>query len=105
MSVLAINFDRNIMDTDNPQPGYKMGPPLPGVKEYLEDLYRQGHTIIVFTARGSVQKRKHVEDWLDYFKIPYQEVTNEKKQEFDYIVDYRAVPDFDTLREVLSGTD
>lgn len=82
--ILAIDFDDTIHDTKNPAPGRKMGPPLEGAKDALIEFKRQGHTIIIHTAQSSF---KHIEDWLHYFDIPFDEVTNIKPLAACYIDD------------------
>ena len=88
MSVLAIDFDGVLCDNNNIKPGFRMGEPMPGAIEAMRRLKAGGDTVVIFTARDRFQP---VRDWLDHFGIPYDDVTNIKRPEFDVIVDDRAV--------------
>lgn len=70
-----------------------MGPPTSGAVAAVNKLYQEGHQIFIFTAR-EVQKppvKKAVEDWLDYFKIPYHGITNVKQSWMDVFIDNRSL--------------
>jgi len=88
--ILAIDFDGVIHNTEDVVPGYKMGKPMHFARESMEVLKQRGNKLIVFTVRGSAENKKHVEEWLDYFAIPYDLVTN-IKPEADVYIDDRAV--------------
>ena len=60
---------------------------MPGAVESLLTLHRQGDIIIIFTARDRVQP---VEEWLQYFGIPYSRVTN-IKEPCDAYIDNKAI--------------
>lgn len=93
MAVIAIDLDDTLLDTQNVQPGYRMGPPTNGAILATQRLANEGHTIIVFTARN-VQvpsAYKAVEDWLTYFQIPHSGITNIKRPEFEVYIDNRAL--------------
>lgn len=47
--------------------------PLPGAREALQRMRREGHTIIIWTARGWEQYRVS-KDWLDRYEIPYDQI-------------------------------
>jgi hypothetical protein len=81
---LAIDFDGVIHDPTVKAPGKRMGTPLAGSLESLTTLKNQGHTIIVysFRARGGLT---HIAQWLQYFKIPYDEITYIKPDADAYI--------------------
>lgn len=86
--IIAVDFDGTIHDWEHPVPGRKMGPPMPGAKEAL-DLFRfTGHTIVIFTVRGG--EPKHVGEWMDYFAIPYDQITATKIPA-DWYIDDRAI--------------
>lgn len=73
--VLAIDLDDTIHDTQNVLPGYKMGRPIKGTVEALEELSKE-HKIIIHTVRAvTPEGTKAAKDWLDYFKIPYHQIT------------------------------
>ena len=56
----------------------------------LQGLAARGHELVVFTVRGDHDRKRHVEEWLRYYDIPFARVTN-VKESFDLIVDDRAV--------------
>lgn len=47
--------------------------PLPGAKESLEKLRDQGHTIVIYTARGWAEYRM-TKDWLDRHGMHYDAI-------------------------------
>lgn len=99
---VATDFDGTIHDQDNREPGRKMGKPFPGAKETLTRLRELGATIVIHTCRARPYKEtvdgvdyepgvKHVEDWLNFFEIPFDEVTAIKPLAMAY-VDDKAIP-------------
>lgn len=103
MTVLAVDFDGVIHDPTHRDPGKKMGKPVPGAKQALCLFREQGHEIIVHTIRATIPaKSKHVEDWLDYFDIPWDQVTA-VKPDADFFIDDKALhfKDWATTLEVL----
>ncbi len=87
--ILAIDFDGTIHDNLNPVPGRRMGPPIPGAKEALEYYHNQGHTIHIYTI-WDPSKHYAIMDWMVYYRIPFDLVTNRKQNAHVY-VDNRAV--------------
>lgn len=85
--ILAIDFDGVIHDHLNPIKGRRMGGPIPGTKEAMDHLDNEDHTLIVHSVWGN---SKAIEDWLDYYDIPYSSVTNIKPNA-DYYIDDRAI--------------
>lgn len=81
LAVLAIDFDGVIHDHKNPVDGKRMGKPMHGVD--LEELYENGYKIIIHTANNV----RLVSDWLQYYEMPYHEVTNIKPIADIYIDD------------------
>jgi len=65
-----------------------MGEPMPWAIQGMTRLKQRGHTIIIHTVRGN--HPKHVADWLDFFKIPYDQVTDVKPNA-DCFIDDKAV--------------
>ncbi len=118
--VAAIDFDGTVHDVTAREPGYKMGKPYPGAKECLDRLRELGAEIVIHTCRGRAalglpdltvefqQKNgtlDHVRQWLDFFDIPFDEITAVKPIA-DVYVDDRAIP-FDgdwarTERDILA---
>jgi len=89
--IIYVDFDHTLADTDHPLPGYKMGPPMKGAFEALSSLRRKGHEVVIFTVRGGTYEGiKSIRDWMHYFKIPYDSITNVKGN-FDILVDDRAI--------------
>lgn len=91
--ILAIDFDETLMNPNNVPKGYRMGQPEPGAIATVQRLHMEGHQIVIFTARNVQDPRakKAVADWLDYFHIPYHDITNVKRADFDVMIDNRAL--------------
>lgn len=88
MSVICVDFDDVLMDTKNINPGYRLGLPIDGAVPAMHKLAAEGNTLIVFTVRGGeARSKKAVEDWLNYFNIPFSTVTNIKVRADVYIDD------------------
>lgn len=86
---IAVDFDMVIHDRTRVEPGFKMGLPIEGAKEALKDMRRKGNRIIIHTVRGG--SPKHVEDWLKFYQIPYDEVTNVKPNDVAFFIDDHAL--------------
>lgn len=101
--ILAIDFDEVIHAKSMPVPGRRMGEPLPGTKAALEHFKRKGDTIIVFTVMATdIKGRIAVQQWLDYYDVPYDEVTAIKPNA-DLFIDDKAIRHInwdDTLRQI-----
>ena len=77
-----------------------MGPPNEGAVDAMQQLSKMGHQLIIHTCRGG--NPKHVEDWLKWYKIPFESVTNIKPFAAFYIDD-RAIKHINwkqTLKEI-----
>lgn len=102
--VAAIDFDHTIHNPEDRERGFKMGKPFAGAKEALTRLGELGAKIVIHTCRAT-DTAEHVAAWLDYFEIPYDEITALKPMA-DVYVDDRAVPFLgdwaDTERELLA---
>lgn len=99
--IISIDFDNTIHDTKNVSPGYKMGKPIEGAIEAVKKLKKSGNEIVILSARASNESsKKAISDWLDYFDIPYDEVTNVKESS-DVYIDDKAIH-FDNWENVLS---
>jgi len=87
--ILAIDFDGTIHDFKNPKPGRRMGDVIVGAKEAIIKLKSKGYKIIIHTVfSGDDRERKVVEDYLNYYGIPFHEVTNQKPRADLYIDDH-----------------
>ena len=84
--ILAIDFDGTIHDIKHPIKGRRMGPPIKGAQETLSRFKEEGHTIIVHSVRGD-DPRHVIKDWMDFYKVPYDSITNIKPQADFYIDD------------------
>lgn len=85
---LYIDFDDTICDSNNVLKGYRMGQPMKGAVESLQTL-AETNQITIFTSRDvrDIRIFKAVQGWLDYFKIPYNHITNIKGDADLYIDD------------------
>lgn len=101
--IIAVDFDGTLMDPNNVRQGYRMGQPEPGAILSMQRLKNQGHTLVIFTARNVQHPNQHkaVADWLTYFKIPFDGITNIKRPEFEVMIDNRALH-FDTWPQVMT---
>lgn len=86
--ILAIDFDGVIHDHKNPIEGRRMGGPIEGAKEQLTEWHDSGHTIIIHSLWGG--KPDAIAKWMEYYQIPYNEITNIKPQA-DYYIDDKAI--------------
>jgi phosphoglycolate phosphatase-like HAD superfamily hydrolase len=85
-NLIAVDFDGTLHDSKHPVEGKKMGPPMPGALEAIEELQDRGYGIIVFT----VNNPKVVGEWLEYYGFDDFIVTNTKPNAMFYIDD-RAI--------------
>ena len=84
--VLAIDFDGVIHDFANPIEGRRMGGPIAGAKNALTQLHRR-YKIIVFTI-WRPESHKTIKDFMKYYELPYDEITNVKPKADYYIDDH-----------------
>lgn len=71
MSIVALDFDRVLHDTDNPKPGRRMGEPTDGALEAVEKLIATGHEVFVHTCMAQNEAGLiAVERWLAYYGFP-----------------------------------
>jgi histidinol phosphatase-like enzyme len=90
IKVLGIDFDGVIHDYKHPIKGRRMGAPIEGTKEALERLKRQGYKIIIHTVWGDEKGQKTIADFMKYYELPYDEITNIKPQA-DWYIDDKAI--------------
>jgi|ERR1035437_3377255 hypothetical protein len=88
--ILAIDFDDTISDTAHPVPGRRMGAPLPGAQKALEDFKRKGDTIIIHCFWGDEKGIPVIAKWMEYYKIPYDSITNIKPNA-DWFIDNKNI--------------
>lgn len=88
MSTLAIDFDGCLHDYMDPIKGKKMGLPIFGAVDAMEDLRQAGHKLIIHTVKATTPSGKQaVIDWLEYYGIEYHDVTAIKPNAELYIDD------------------
>lgn len=86
--ILAIDFDGVLHNPYKVQPGYKMGIAVAGAVEAMQELAKENKLIIHTIWGDTPQRIEAVADWLDYFKIPYSNITNIKPVADFYIDDH-----------------
>lgn len=90
--ILAIDFNKVIHDKDHPVEGRKMGPPMEGSKRALNKFKTQGHIIYIYTDMARTTKGyQTVEDWLNYYDIPWDFITNSKPENTAFFIDDKAI--------------
>lgn len=102
--ILAIDFDGVIHDFKHPIKGRRMGAPILGTKEALQDFKKRGHTIIVHTVWGDEKGQKTIGDFMKYYGIPYDSITNIKPQA-DFYIDDKAIrfQDWDSMMSYIKS--
>jgi len=91
---ISIDFDGTICKKQSYGNGEIHETPTEGAPQALSKLKDDGYNIVVYTVRlnpyleGDVSlKKKRIEDWLDKYGIPYDEVTNNKPSAIAYVDD------------------
>ena len=94
---MGIDFDGTICEKQPYGDGTISNKPNAGAQEVISMLKTIGFKIVVFTTRlnpkfgGDIEwKKKQIEDWLNKYEIPFDEVTNNKPEAIAYIDD-RAI--------------
>ncbi len=90
MKTLAIDFDGVIHDFKNPVPGRRMGGAIEGTRHALTSLKARGYQIVVFTIWGDEKGQKTISDFMHYYELPFDRITNIKPAA-DYYIDDRAI--------------
>ena len=62
-----------------------MGLPMPGTEEALKVLHECGYRIIIHSVRGD--RPDHIQKWMEYYKLPYDEITRVKPAAHVYVDD------------------
>src|ERR1035437_3723081 len=88
--VLAIDFDGVIHDYKHPIVGRRMGAPIEGTQEALNQLKSQGYKLIIHTVWGDEKGKKTIADFMEYYKLPYDSITNIKPIA-DWYIDDKAI--------------
>lgn len=87
MKTIAIDFDGVIHDYKNPLPGRRMGGPLEGCEAALLVLRELGYEIVVFSVWGDEKGQKTIADFMDYYQLPCDRITNIKPRAAFYLDD------------------
>lgn len=85
--ILAIDFDGVVHDHKHPIEGRRMGAPIEGAKEALQIFKRRGDRVIIFSVWGDAVRQKVIADWLKFYAIPHDSITNIKPMADVYIDD------------------
>lgn len=76
---LAIDFDGVIHNPEDIEPGYKLGKPIAGAMDALWGLHNDGAIIVIHSVWADTEvKAQAIAKWCQYFKIPYDFITNKK---------------------------
>lgn len=89
--IIAVDFDGVIHDPKNVAAGRRMGQPIDGAKAGMEALRLIAHVVVHTVRATSSDNGQHVRDWLDFYGIPYDDVTAIKPNAILFIDD-RAIP-------------
>jgi len=66
--IIGIDFDGVLAQYDGWKGEFVLGDPMPGAKEALESLKKEGYLILVWTTRGN---SPHLREWFEKHQIPY----------------------------------
>ena len=90
--IYCFDIDGTICDT--PGNDYPSAEPFRDVICKINELYEAGHTIKMFTARGSVSGKDWTEFTIKQLKnwgVSYHELIMNKKPHYDILVDDKAI--------------
>lgn len=81
-----------------------MGEPMEGAHEAMWNLNSQGHKLIIHSDMAATAKGiKTIEDWMEYYNIPYDEIAYGKPRA-DWYVDDKAIS-FRSWKQVMKDLD
>ena len=89
--IIYVDIDNTILDTDGLN--YKNTKPMKDRIKKINDLYDEGHTIVYWTARGTLSGIDYYDltkSQLDKFGVKYHELKL-KKPAYDLFIDDRNV--------------
>lgn len=84
---ILIDFDGVVHDHKHPLTARKMGGPIEGAKEALDQLSPHFVVVIFCTWADTDRNKKIIEDWLFYYNIYFDDITNIKRNAACYIDD------------------
>lgn len=88
--IIAVDFDGVIHDHKHPIAGRRMGAPIEGTQQALDILRRKGYKIVIHSVWGDDKGQKTISDFMNYYKLPYDEITNIKPNA-EYYIDDKAI--------------
>ncbi len=90
--VIAVDLDGTLSKYDGWQGREHIGDPVPGMPRRVKSWIKQGHEVVIFTARAEDPDAiPFVRDWLSKQGLGHLEVTAVKSMSFDEIWDDKAV--------------
>jgi len=89
MARIAVDFDEVIHHASNPKVGRRMGPPVVGSLEALTFLKSKGHEVVIFTV-WPPDRHQTIRDWMGYYHLPYDRISN-VKEAMDVYIDDKAI--------------
>jgi hypothetical protein len=90
--IVAVDIDGTLCTTEGTN--YAGAQPRADVIERVRALHSQGHTILIFTARGSgsgIDHRELTERQLAAWGVPYHSLNIGRKPVFDVLIDDRVI--------------
>ena len=104
--VIAVDFDGVLHDPKNKVGDHRLGQPIPGAVEAMNRLKSKGYILVIHSVWANTDKTQFVQsEWLRYFGIPYDFITNKKPKADFYIDDHGLKFENwpDTLRTISSA--
>lgn len=103
--IILVDFDDTLCNSKDIPKGHRMGQPVPGAVAAMKRLYMTNEINILTGRRVDVPAvYEAVAKWLEYFGIPYHNITNVKPDRYDLIIDNRALH-FDDWPKTLFRTE
>ena len=108
--IIAIDFDATLSTYIRPFKYNVLGQPIEVVIKVVQQLYKEGYYILIFTGRLSTPE---LADWLKKYKVPYHSINNNPayyqyasrfKPYFSIILDDKAVNPMDINGDYKSPT-
>ena len=98
--IIYCDIDGILITQDPRNPGnYKSGKPIKEAIEIINSLYDSGHTIILWTSRGStswINWRDFTEKQLEVFGIKYHDLRLDKPY-FDIFIDDKSATEVEDV--------
>lgn len=90
--IIAVDLDGTLCRYNGWQGMDHIGDPVPGMLRRVKGWLKQGHEVVIFTARAEDPDAvPFIKDWLSKQGMGHLEVTCEKSMRFDEIWDDKAV--------------